>query len=35
MWFRNTWTWDTGVAPPTLAATAIGAIAVEHPSEPR
>jgi hypothetical protein len=31
MWFRNTWSWDTAIAPPTLAATAAGAIAVEHP----
>jgi hypothetical protein len=31
MWFRNTWSWDTGKAPPTLAATGTSAIAVEHP----
>jgi hypothetical protein len=31
MWFRNTWSWDNGVTAPTLAATAAGAIGVEHP----
>ncbi|HEY6648177.1 MAG TPA: glucosidase [Mycobacterium sp.] len=31
MWYRNTWSWDAGVTPPTLAATATGTVAVEHP----
>jgi hypothetical protein len=31
MWYRNTWSWDAGVTPPTLAATATGTVALEHP----
>ncbi len=31
LWYRNTWSWDVGAAAPTLAATATGAVAVEHP----
>ena len=31
LWYRNTWSWDVGTAAPTLAATAAGAVAVEHP----
>jgi hypothetical protein len=31
MWYRNTWSWGVGVTPPTLAATATGTVAVEHP----
>src|ERR1700759_109048 len=31
LWYRNTWSWDVGSAAPTLAATAAGTVAVEHP----
>jgi hypothetical protein len=31
LWYRNTWSWDVGMAAPTLAATAAGTVAVEHP----
>ena len=31
LWYRNTWSWDVGTAAPTLAATAAGTVAVEHP----
>src|SRR3984885_15115392 len=31
LWYRNTWSWDVGTAAPTLAATATGTVAVEHP----
>src|ERR1700760_1108465 len=31
LWYRNTWSWDVGTGAPTLAATATGAVAVEHP----
>ena len=31
LWYRNTWSWDVGTVAPTLAATAAGAVAVEHP----
>ena len=30
-WFRNTWSWDSGVAPPRLGATAAGVVSVDHP----
>ena len=26
MWYRNTWSWDAGVTPPTLAATETGMV---------
>ncbi|MBV9353850.1 MAG: glucosidase [Mycobacterium sp.] len=31
LWYRNTWSWDVGMAAPTLAATPAGTVAVEHP----
>jgi hypothetical protein len=31
MWYRNTWSWDTGVDAPTLAATEAGVVGTEHP----
>ena len=31
MWFRNTWSWDSRDAAPTLAATVGGSVAVDHP----
>ncbi|HME76016.1 MAG TPA: hypothetical protein VKI00_10285 [Mycobacterium sp.] len=31
LWYRNTWSWDVGVAAPTLAATTGATVAVEHP----
>ena len=31
LWYRNTWSWDVGTGAPTLAATATGTVAVEHP----
>ena len=31
LWYRNTWSWDVGTAAPTLAASATGTVAVEHP----
>ena len=31
LWYRNTWSWDTGRTPPTLAATDTGTISVDHP----
>jgi hypothetical protein len=31
LWFRNTWSWDSGTVAPTLAATDSGAVALEHP----
>lgn len=30
-WFRNTWSWGAGGAKPSLAATAAGRLAAEHP----
>ena len=31
LWYRNTWSWDVRTVAPTLAATAAGAVAAEHP----
>jgi hypothetical protein len=31
LWFRNTWSWQPGVARPTLAAAGHGVVAVHHP----
>jgi hypothetical protein len=31
LWFRNTWSWDAGVTPPSLSVTPAGTVAVAHP----
>jgi hypothetical protein len=31
LWFRNTWSWEAGAAPPSLSASAAGTVAVAHP----
>jgi hypothetical protein len=31
LWFRNTWSWETETAAPTLAATSANSVSVDHP----